>query len=458
MKFLIKDTTVVTGNDQRTVLYNAGIVIEDRRISDIGTSMEVESRHPLATVIQGRGRVVFPGLINCHTHLQATADKGILEDFGFPTTLRFPTSGRGLLNPDERNVFGLLACIEAIRSGTTTLLEISNDIHEYADSLDSTGMRLMLGENINDIDSTKTRDGKFEFLDSKREAGLQRSADLIEAWHGKSDGRVLGFLAPHAPETVSPELLRESREMAERYDVGYTIHLSQSYEEIEAIKRVRGVMPTHYLYANDFLGDRLVAAHCRYVNSSEIALLGQAGSAVSHNAAIGARRGAAAPVKELVAAGCAVGMGSDNMSEDMVEVMRAGLFHERVRRNDEMDPQPEDVLDWATYGGARALGISEDVGTLEVGKKADLFMVNVRKAHLVPTLRIVSAFVHNGMPSDITDVMVDGSWVLRDSKLLTIDEDDIIAKAEEIGHRAWNRLIDENPNVPFPINLPPGPL
>ncbi|HBJ31300.1 MAG TPA: hypothetical protein DDY93_08050, partial [Dehalococcoidia bacterium] len=290
------------------------------------------------------------------------------------------------------------------------------------------------------------------------EAGLQRSADLIEAWHGKSNGRVLGFLAPHAPETVSPELLRESREMAERYDVGYTIHLSQSYEEIEAIKRVRGVMPTHYLFANDFLGDRLVAAHCRYVNSSEIALLGQAGSAVSHNAAIGARRGAAAPVKELVAAGCAVGMGSDNMSEDMVEVMRAGLFHERVRRNDEMDPQPEDVLDWATYGGARALGISDDVGTLEVGKKADLFMVNVRKAHLVPTLRIVSAFVHNGMPSDITDVMVDGSWVLRDSKLLTIDEDDIIAKAEEIGHRAWNRLIAENPNVPFPINLPPGPL
>ena len=96
MKLLIKDTTVVTGNDQRTVLYNAGIVIEDRRISDIGPSMEVESRHPLADVIQGRGRVVFPGLINCHTHLQATADKGILEDFGFPTTLRFPTSGRGL--------------------------------------------------------------------------------------------------------------------------------------------------------------------------------------------------------------------------------------------------------------------------------------------------------------------------------------------------------------------------
>ena len=458
MTVLIRDTTVVTGNRQRTVLYNSAIAIAEGRVVDLGPTEDVEPRHPSADVIQVRGRVVFPALINCHTHLQATADKGILEDFGFPTTLRFPTSGRGLLNPDERNVFGLLACIEAIRSGTTTLLEISNDIHEYAESLESSGLRLMLGENINDIDPSKSQDGKFEFLDSRRDAGLQRSADLIESWHGKSNGRVLGFMAPHAPETVSPELLRASREMAERYDVGYTIHLSQSYEEIEAVKRIRGVMPTHYLFINGFLGDRLVAAHCRYVTSSEIALLGQAGSAVSHNSAIGARRGAAAPVKELLAAGCVVGMGSDNMAEDMVEVMRAGLFHERVRRNDEMYPQPEDVLEWATYGGARALGISEDVGVLEVGKKADLFWVNVRKAHLVPTLRIVSAFVHNGMPSDITDVMADGNWLLRDSKLLTIDEDDIISRAEEIGHRAWNRLIDENPNVPFPINLPPGPL
>jgi cytosine/adenosine deaminase-related metal-dependent hydrolase len=458
MSVIIRDTTVITGNHQRTILYNTAIVIDGRKIVDLGPTENVEPRYPSADVIQGRGRAVFPGLINCHTHLQATADKGILEDFGFPTTLRFPTSGRGLLNAEERNVFGLLACIEAIRSGTTTLLEISNDLHEYASSLDSTGMRLMLGENINDIDDSKAQDGKFEFLESKRDIALQRSADLIESWHGKSNGRVLGFMAPHAPETVSPEMLRSSRDMAEHYDVGYTIHLSQSYEEIEAIMRVRGVSPTHYLFVNDFLGERLVAAHCRYVNSSEIALLGQSGSAVSHNAAIGARRGAAAPVKELVAAGCAIGMGSDNMAEDMVEVMRAGLFHERVRRNDEMDPQPEDVLEWATHGGARALGISDDVGTLEVGKKADLFMVNVRKAHLVPTLRIVSAFVHNGMPSDITDVMVDGNWLLRDSKLLTIDEDDIIAKAEEIGHRAWNRLVDENPNVPFPINLPPGPL
>jgi 5-methylthioadenosine/S-adenosylhomocysteine deaminase len=137
-------------------------------------------------------------------------------------------------------------------------------------------------------------------------------------------------------------LLQRSKELAERFAVGYTIHLSQSHLELEAVKRTRGVSPTHYLFANDFLGPRLVAAHCRYVDASEIALLGQMAVGISNNAAIAARRGAAAPTKELQAAGCTIGMGSDNMAEDMVEVMRAGLFLERVRRNDEVYPQPEE--------------------------------------------------------------------------------------------------------------------
>ena len=245
--------------------------------------------------------------------------------------------------------------------------------------------------------------------------------------------------------------------MAESYDVGYTIHLSQSPNEIESVMRARGVPPTHYLFANDFLGPRLVLAHCRYVNSAEVALLGQAGCGVSNNAAIAARRGAAAPVKELVAAGCGMGMGTDNMAEDMVEVMRAGLFLERVRRNDQMDPQPEEVLEWASRGGAQILGLGQETGSLEVGKKADLFMINMMRPHLVPTLRIVSGFVHNGQASDVQSVMVDGHWLMREGKVLTIDEDDIVQRAEQVGHDVWRRLLKQYPNVPFPVSLPPEP-
>lgn len=457
MTVIIDDTTVYTGDSTRSVLYGAAIAIQDNTIIAVGTANEVSAAYQDAEIISGKGKAVFPGLINCHTHLLAVTDRGILEDFGFPTILQFPEIGRSVLTPDERNVMGQLAALEAIRSGTTTLLEISNNISEYADSLAATGLRLVLAEHINDFDPVKAREGVYEFLPDRLEAGLQRSSDFIESWHGREDGRVTCFVAPHAPENCSPELLRSARAMAERYDVGYTIHLSQSHLEVEAVAQTRGVKPTQYLYDNDFLGPRLIVAHGRYLDASEIGLLGQTGTSISNNAAIGARRGAAAPAKELLDAGCTMGMGSDNMAEDMVEVMRAGLFQERVRRNDEMWPMPEDVLEWATAGGAKALGMSDYVGTLEVGKRADLFMIDTQRPHLVPSLQITRTFVHQGQPADITDVMTNGEWLMRDSKVLTIDEDDVVRQAERIGHEAWRRVLERYPDVPFPITLPPQP-
>ena len=455
MTTVIANTTIVTGDAGRTVLHDAGIAVSEGRIAAVGPTAEVARSHPDAEVVDGRGKAVFPGLVNCHTHLLATGDRGILEDFGFPTRLTFPVSARSLLNAEERQTLALLGALESIRSGATCLLEISSDVAGYAPDLAATGLRLALAENINDVDEAQAREGVYHFDAAKADAGLQRSADLVESWHGRQQGRVSCFLAPHAPETCSPDLLRRSREMAEGYGVGYTIHLSQSSQEIEAVMRVRGVSPTHYLFANDFLGPNLLAAHCRYVNPAEIALLGQCGVKVANNAAIAARRGAAAPVRELQGAGCAIGMGSDNMAEDMVEVMRAGLFLERVRRNDEVYPQPEDVLEWATSGGAKALGMSESIGSLEAGKKADLFVVDLLRPHLVPSLRVVSAFVHNGQPGDITSVMVDGDWVMRDGKVLTIDEDDVVRRAEAVGHAVWRRLLERYPNVPFPVAIPP---
>ena len=347
MLTLIRDATVITGDAERTVLYDACVAVDGRKIIAVGPSDEIASRHPDANVVDGRRKAVFPGFVNAHTHLLATTDRGILEDFGFPTTLRFPVSARALLTPDERNIMALLGTVEAIRSGTTCLLEISDNISDYAASLESTGLRLGLAEHINDIaDEAGGRQGVFEYSEERMEAGLQRSQELIEGWHGRSEGRVRCVVAPHAPETCSPELLRGSRQLAERYGTRCTIHLAQSHYEVEAVMRTRRVRPTQYLLASGLLGPDLIAAHCRYVDASEIALLGHARVGVSNNAAIAARRGAAAPIQELEAAGCTIGAGSDNMAEDMVEALRAGLFLERVRRNDEMRPQPEDVLEW----------------------------------------------------------------------------------------------------------------
>ena len=245
------------------------------------------------------------------------------------------------------------------------------------------------------------------------------------------------------------------RELAERYGVGYTIHLAQSRMEVESMWRTRGVRSGFYLFTNDFLGPQLIAAHCRYVDDSEIALLGNTRTIVTHQPAMAANRGVIPPVPALRAAGCHIAMGTDNNTQDMVEAMRVGLLTERIIRDDGTKPQPEDVLKEATVNGARALGMEEQIGSLEVGKKADLFVVDTQRAHLVPTTRIVSGFIHNGQPGDIEAVMVNGKFIMRDHKVLTLDEEAIVAEADRIGRRAWNRLLQRYPNAPFPTRVAP---
>jgi cytosine/adenosine deaminase-related metal-dependent hydrolase len=454
MAIVIRDATIVTGDAGRTVHHGGAIAVEGARIAAVGPTAEVERRFPGAETVDGRGKAVFPGFVNCHTHLWFTVARGIQEDFGFPSTLRFPTTVQAMLSAEENRVFALLGALEALRSGTTSVLEIGYRVPDYAEAVAATGLRIVFGQSTSDLEPDGIPDGRFVFSPARGEKTLQSVADVISRWHGAHDGRVTCVVAAHAPEACSPENLRQARALAERHDLGTTIHMNQSRWEVESVMRVRGVRPVEYVFEHGFLGPRLVAAHCRFMAPSEIALLGRSGAAVSHNAAMAARRAAAPPIGALAAAGCTIALGTDNMAEDMVEAMRTALFMERVRLEDARYPQPEDVLEWATRHGARALGLGDRAGTLEAGRKADLVVVDARRPHLVPTLRVVSAFVHNGQAGDVESVMVDGRWLLRDGRALTIDEADVVRRAEAVGRRVWRELIERYPDVPFPIRLP----
>jgi 5-methylthioadenosine/S-adenosylhomocysteine deaminase len=230
-----------------------------------------------------------------------------------------------------------------------------------------------------------------------------------------------------------------------------TIHLNQIWGEVAAVQQQRGVRPTEYLARCDFLSDRLVAAHCRCMTADEERLLGASGAAVAFNSAIAARRGLSPRIAELEAAGCTIALGTDNMAEDMVEVMRTALFMERVRRQDGRHPTPEQAFLWATQHGYRALEMT-DAGWLAPGNKADLIVVDLRQAHLVPLLRVVSCFVHQGQARDVEAVMVDGRWMMRNGKLCTMDEEAIVREADRIGRTAWQRLFAERPD----LRPPPG--
>ncbi|MPZ99624.1 MAG: amidohydrolase family protein [Dehalococcoidia bacterium] len=453
MSTVVHHTTVVTADAGRRVLTDAALAVEGDRIIDLGPAEEVLARHPDAERIAGRGKVVMPGFANCHTHFTLTLNRGIQEDFSFPSTLRFPRAAADYLHPEEREVFAQLGALEAIRSGTTAAFEIGRNLDGYADALAECGIRIVLGETAADLDQPKAaREHVFEFNEARGEAGLERIEALHASHHGAGDGRISVAVAAHAPEAVSPRLLRRLRDLAERLDTIATVHLNQSWWEVEAVRDTRGVLPAEYLFQQDFLWPRLVAGHCRCMGTREVALLGRSRAWVSFNAAIAARRGYSPRIADLAAAGSPIAMGSDNMAEDMVEVMRTGLFMERVRTGDGERPTPDDVLQWATANGHRALGLEES-GSLEVGKQADFIIVDTRRAHLVPAMRFVSAFVHQGQGRDVESMMVGGRWVMRDGQVVTMDEDRTVRDAERIARRAWRQLLEDYPEVPFPVHL-----
>jgi cytosine/adenosine deaminase-related metal-dependent hydrolase len=212
--------------------------------------------------------------------------------------------------------------------------------------------------------------------------------------------------------------------------------------------RHHGLRPPAFLDKHGFLGPRLFAAHCRYVNDADIALLGKSGTIITHQAAMAANRGVIPPIAKLRAAGCPIANGTDNNTNDLFEVMRVALLTERISRDDPFPgvrPQPEDMLEDATQGGARAVRQPKLIGSLEVGKKADLLVLDTLRAHLVPAGRILSAWIHNGQASDIESVMVDGQFIMRNRKVQTLDEDRIVADADKVGRRIWGQVQASGP-------------
>jgi 5-methylthioadenosine/S-adenosylhomocysteine deaminase len=446
-------TTVVNVD---VVQDDVALAVQGDKIAAIGATDALLNTYSNAETYDGRGKALVPGLINCHAHLAATIARGFNEDFGFPNSARLAIQPTSLLSSEETTLMVTVGALEAIRTGTTTLVENSGGIGRHAPALAQTGLRLVFAESVRDSENVAgpmspdglARSQAPKFSAKLRDEGMQRINDLFAAWHGARDGRIRVFPAAALAETSSPELLHAVRAFAEKHDLGYTIHLAQSRAEVDFMVRHHRARPSAFLDQHDFLGPRLFAAHCRYVDASEIALLGRSRTIVSHQAAMAANRGVIPPIPALRDAGCPVANGTDNNTNDLFEVMRVALLTERIQRNDPMPglrPQPEDVLEDATRGGSRAVGQETLVGSLAVGKKADLIVVDTERAHLVPAGRIVSAWIHNGQPSDIESVMVDGRFIMRNRKVLTLDEDRIVADASTVGRRVWKQVLAAGP-------------
>jgi cytosine/adenosine deaminase-related metal-dependent hydrolase len=453
-------TTVVTNDGERRTLRDVAVAVQNDLIAAIGDTDEILERFPRADVYDGRRKAVLPGLINCHAHLSATIAKGFNEDFGFPNSLNLEEGPAGLLSSEEATVMSTLAAVEGLRSGTTTMIQNTGGIARDAAALAETGQRWVFAESIRDITTVDgpmspprlARSVEPEFSDQLRTEGMQRISDLFDAWHGRNNGLIRVFPAAALAELSSPELLQDVHEFAEQHDLGYTIHMTQSQAEVEFMLRYHGVRPAIFLQRNGFLGPRLFAAHARYCDETEIAALGQSKTIITHQAAMAANRGVNPPITALRKAGCTIAMGTDNNHTDMLHVMKTAISLERIQREDKIPgtlPQPEDMLADACSGGAEAANLATSVGSIEVGKKADLLVLDTFKPHLSPSGRILSAWIHNGQPSDIESVMVDGKFVMRDHRVTTVNEETLMEEAYQIGERVWSRIL-RNGSLPLP--------
>ena len=450
---VIHNATVVTVDTDDTVLFDGGVAIEGNKIVEVGPSAAVLEHHANADRVDGANMAVMPGFANVHTHFELTLARGIYEDLSPPHAPPFTGGMAELplpsLTAEERRIMCCLGALEAIRSGTTAVLEDSVDIGDYASAMLDTGLRITFTERAADrVGASIGEPGPFEADDTMADAAILRMRRLHSDWHGAGDGRISVGVSAHAPDMCSPDLLHRLRALQEELDTLATIHLSQMWGEVEAVQVARGRLPTEYLAEQGFLNDRLVAAHCRCMTAQEEELLGLAGVNVAFNSAIAARRGLSPRIRELADAGARIALGTDNMAEDMVEVMRTGLFMERVRIADGRNPRPEDALRWATVNGYRALGLRG--GSIEPGNPADLIMIDLKQAHLVPLMRPVASFVHQGRASDVVAVMVDGKWLMREGTVLTMDETAIVDAADRIARRAWAGLIAQEPGLPMP--------
>jgi 5-methylthioadenosine/S-adenosylhomocysteine deaminase len=446
-------TTVIT---HEGALTDVALAVVSGRISAIGETDAVLQAHPGAEIYDGRGKALLPGLVNCHAHMGAVLARGFNEDFGFPNTYRLATQPTSLLSTAEAELMVAMAALECIRSGTTTVVQFASGIAGHAQVLADSGLRCVFAEGISDVENPAgpvsaerlANTDAPRFSARMREEGLQRALDLHATWHGTHGDRIRVFPTTSLAENSSPELLRAIREIAEERDLAYTIHLGQSRWEVEYMMRHHGLTPTAFLDRHGYLGPRLFAAHCRYVDADEISRLGRSGTVVTNQATMAGNRGANPPIPALREAGCPIAQGTDNNTNDMMENMRVAMLLERIRREDETPgllPQPEDVLQDATLGSARALLQQDQIGSLEVGKKADILVLDALRPHLVPAGRILSAWIHNGQPSDIESSMVDGQFVMRDRRVLTMDEDRLVREADAVGRRIWAQVTAETP-------------
>ncbi len=405
--------------------------IKDGRIIAVGEQQVLEKEYTATQTVDCKGRVVMPGLINAHTHVPMTLLRGLADDVRLDVWLNgyiWPVE-REFATPEFVRLGTKIACAEMIRSGTTCFADMYFYETEVAQATADAGMRAVCSQSILKFPTPDARD---------YEEGLAKTREFIKKWKGHP--LIVPSIAPHSVYTTTPDILQKSTEMAIEFDIPLHTHISETALEVENMRDETGMPVVPYVKKQGLLEAKVLAAHCVHIDEGEIRTLVRANAGIAHNPSSNLKLASGiAPVKQMLDQGAKVGIGTDgpasNNDLDMFEEIRLAAFLAKGSSGDPTALPARQTLEMATRLGAEAMHIGDITGSLEAGKAADLILVDLTPLHNSPNFErdpnsAYAQLVYATHASDVTDVMVNGQWLMRDRQLLTLNESELLNQAE----------------------------
>lgn len=435
----LKNGYIVTMDANENVFDGGGVLVEDDRIVAVGRVAEQQVK-PDAEVIDLQGKYVLPGLVNTHVHTSQQISRGVGDDVRFVTWLHdrmWPFESN--MTEEDSYISTLACCLEQIRAGVTSFAEPGGQfVGGMARGVKEAGLRAKLAKSVMDCG-----EGLPPVWQRTTQQELDQQVEDLERYHNTADGRVQVWFGLRTIFNNTNELICKTKELADHYGVGIHMHVAEAHEEIEYTQQVYGEPTVTHLNHLGVLDKNLLAVHTVWLTNEEVALFREKDVKVSHNPASAMRVLGFAKIPRMLKEGICVSIGTDGASSsnrmDMVDEMwLTSLIHKGWRLDPTVVPS-QDILRMATINGARALMDDKLYGSLETGKKADLIIIDPFTPSMMPVHDKVAALVTAMHSSNITCTMCDGKWLMRDRKILTLDEEAILREAQRAGEAIYRR-------------------
>ncbi len=433
---ILKNAIIVTMDEDFNIYTPGAIAVENDTIKAVGMEDDILAAYQSEEVLDCGGNIVMPGLINAHTHVPMTLLRGLADDLRLDVWLlgyMMPVE-REYVTPEFVQLGTKLACAEMIRGGVTCFADMYYFEDDVAEAAAQAGMRAVCGESIL----------KFPTPDAQSyEESLEYTRNFIERW--KDHPLIVPAVAPHAPYTCTEDILQKATDLAVEYDVPLHIHLAETQSEVENSRNEHGMPVIPYVKKLKLFDAKVIAAHCVHVDPGEIRTLKSMNAGIAHNPSSNLKLASGiAPIKHMLEVGAKVGIGTDgtasNNDLDMFEEIRLTTFLAKGTSGDPTALPARQTLSMATRMGAQAIHIDHLTGSLEVGKRADLIQISLSPIHNSPAFRhhpdaVYSQVVYAAKATDVSDVMINGKWVMRDHQLTTLDEDQLTLQAQEYAQK-----------------------